>query len=126
LKEKDMKKENVFIVLSHKHSLKKGSFNEWEVAETVEFVNKLKNRHYQTSSAIGDYINRRMVTGDKVGMGIYEGFESYIQNKYSRQMEQLDAAYKDAVIKPTVEEYDLIVDENGNGRTLTVFDEVKE
>lgn len=118
-----MKKENVFIVLSHKHSLKKKSFNEWEVTETVEFVNKLKARHYQTSSAIGDYINRTMITGDRVGMGVYEGFESYIRNKYTKQMKQLDEAYKDSVVKPTIEEFGLVVDQNGNGVALPLTTE---
>lgn len=114
-----MKKEKVFIVLSHKHSLNPRS-REWEVTEKVEFVNNLRNRHYDSSSAIGDYVKGTMLSGSKVGMGEYENFENYVRKKYKDQMSELDEKYGDLrerEIKP-----ETIVDEFGNNRAKTVFD----
>lgn len=116
-----MAKEKVYIVLSHKHSLKKGTKNDWEVTETVEFVNQLRNKHTSMSSAIGDFINKKMLTGAKVGMSDYEYFMAYVYKKYPKQMAQLDAAYP----SPEVEEEDgpeLVTDSFGNIRPKTVFD----
>lgn len=118
-----MSKEKVFIVLSHKHSLKKGSKTEWEVTETVEFVNQLRNKHISTSSAIGDYINKKMMTGKKVGMADYEYFETYVRKKYSKQMSELDSAYQGDAVE-VVEGPELVTDQFGNLRPKTVFDMV--
>ena len=64
-----MSKEKVFIVISHKNSLKgkviRGREPEWEVTETVEFVNQLRNRHISMSTAIGDYLNKKMISGSR-------------------------------------------------------------
>jgi hypothetical protein len=119
-----MRKERVYIVLSHKNSLKKGSRTDWEVAETVEFVNQLRDRHMTMASAIGDYLNCKMLAGSRFGMDDYDKFDTYIRSKYSKQMEQLDAAYKSEVKEVVVEQsdQDLVVDEFGNVRTRTVFD----
>lgn len=89
-----MKQEKVYIVLSHKHNLKKRARkDQWEVSEVVEFVSQLKNRHISNASAIGDYINRKMIKGASRGMPDYTNFEQYIRNKYADQMFQLDTAY---------------------------------
>ena len=119
-----MSKEKVYIVLSHKNSLKKGSKTEWEVTETVEFVNQLRRRHNTTSSAIGDYINRKMISGTRFGMTEYTKFEDYIRNKYKDQLAQLDKAYKPYVEPEVVEEdtTEVISDQFGNIRAKTVFD----
>lgn len=116
-----MTKEKVFIILFHRHSLKKGTKNEWEVTETVEFVNQLRNKHFQTSSAIADYINRKMLSGSRFGMGDYDVFEKYINSKYSRQMEELDSSYKSEQIFGTDKDIK-VTDEFGNEREKTVFD----
>ena len=118
-----MKKEKVYIVISHKHSLKKGSKNDWEVSEVVEFVNQLRTKHYTTSSAIADYINRKMITGSRIGMHDYNKFEQYIGTKYAKELEQLDSAYKVAQVPdntpaPSTE----FEDEFGNIRERNVFD----
>lgn len=115
-----MKKEKVFIVLSHKHSLKKKSATEWEVAETIEFVNQLRNRHTSMSSAIADYINRKMITGARFGMDDYAKFDEYIRKKYPEQMKKLDAAYRAEQVPD--ESPELVTDQFGNLRTKTVFD----
>jgi hypothetical protein len=119
-----MKKEKVFIIVSHKHSLKnpvrKGREPEWEVHESVEFVNQVRSKHTSTASAIGDYINRKMIIGTHYGMGDYEKFESYIRTKYSKQMDELDKAYRDQQVEDTSPA--VIVDEFGNVRAPTVFD----
>ncbi len=118
-----MAKEKVYIVLSHKNSLKKGSRTEWEVTEKVEFVNQLKDKHITMSSAIADYLNEKMQSGKRYGFVEYEQFETYIRGKYSKQMQELDAAYKPA--RPIVENDNseaVFVDEFGNIRTKTVFD----
>jgi hypothetical protein len=118
-----MSKEKVFIVLSHKNTLRKGSRTDWEVVETVEFVNNLKKRHVTMSSAIGDYLNRKIISGKKVGMEDYDYFETYVRKKYAKQMEELDSAYHDDVVK-TEEGPELVTDTFGNVRPKTVFDNV--
>ena len=115
-----MKKEKVYIILSHKHSLKPRSRTEWEVTETVEFVNSVKRRHYQTASAIGDYFEEKMIVGSRVGMGEYEAFERYVNKKYSKQMSELTVAYPKEKTNQAAEL--VITDEFGNVRVPTVFD----
>lgn len=129
-----MSKEKIFIVLSLKHSPKKGSHTgaakssntEWERTETVEFVNQLRNRHYTTSAAIGDYINRTMITGARYGMDDYDKFEGYIRTQYSKEIGQLDSLYREqqvVVENPVVDTSpEVFSDEFGNIRARTVFD----
>ena len=124
-----MSKEKVFIVLSLKHSLKKGSHTgaakstqpEWERTETVEFVNQLRNKHYESSCAIGNYLNRTMVTGARYGFDEYDKFEGYIRTKYAKELDQLDSMYREqqVVEEPSAEVFS---DEFGNIRARTVFD----
>jgi len=122
-----MSKEKVFIVISHRNSLKgkviRGREPEWEVTETVEFVNQLRNKHVSMSSAIGDYLNKKMISGSRYGMDDYEKFETYIRTKYGKQMEELDTAYRAEQIaeEPSQE---VFADEFGNVRARTVFDPV--
>lgn len=118
-----MAKEKVFIVLSHKHSLKKGTKDNWEVTETVEFVNQLRNRHTSMSSAVGDYVNKKMIVGTKVGMTDYEQFEGYVRKKYAKQMSELDVAYRgQQLVEEEVPSPNVFVDQFGNVRAKTVFD----
>lgn len=117
-----MSKENVFIVLSHKHSLRRGSQTEWEVSEKVEFVNKLKKVHLTMSSAIGDYLNRTMITGARYNMDDYSVFENYVRLKYQKQMDELDSHYKTQQKEIEMVDTNLFVDEFGNVRPATVFD----
>lgn len=126
-----MKKEQVFIVISHKHVPKQGSKTgakasketSWEVAESVEFVNQLRKRHYEMSSAIGNYLTREMLTGGRHGMGDYTKFEEYIRTKYPKQLAELDAAYREQQVakEPSLEVFS---DSFGNIRARTVFDTV--
>jgi hypothetical protein len=118
-----MKKEKVFIVLSHKHSLKKGSKTEWEVAESVEFVDQVRKRHTSMGSAIGDYINKKMLAGTRFGFTDYAKFENYIRSKYSQQMAQLDTAYRADQIDDA-DKIAVVTDQFGNVRAKTVFDPV--
>lgn len=122
-----MKKEKVYIVVSHKHILKTpGTKNKepvWDLSETVEFVNQLRNKHLTTSSAIGDYINRKMEKGERHGMGDYDKFEEYVRSKYEKEMAELDKAYRAQVIfDVTPPEQEVFADEFGNLRARTVFD----
>ena len=125
-----MSKEKVFIVISHKHSVKKGTHTkrgveaQWEVSETIEFVNQLRNRHITTSSAVGDYLNRKMISGARHGMDTYEKFDAYIRTKYEKQMAELDAAYASQVVDltPVEIEPEVFKDQFGNERARTVFD----
>lgn len=128
-----MKKENVYIVISHKHTPKKGSKTgaagskapEWEVSESVEFVNILRNKHISMSSAIGDYLNRKMVSGARMGMGDYNKFEEYVRTKYAKQMKELDTSYRSQQVVDTTEPSpEVFSDEFGNIRARTVFDPV--
>jgi hypothetical protein len=114
-----MGKEKLFVVLSHKHSLKKGSNTVWETNEKLEFVNNLRPKHYSMSSAIGDYINRKMIIGERAGLGNYNEFESFITRKYEKQMAELDSAYKSFQIEKAP---DTITDQFGNVRLPTIFD----
>jgi hypothetical protein len=125
-----MSKEKVFIVLSHKNSLKKGSKTEWEITETIEFVNQLKNKHKSMSSAIADYLNETMITGSRIGMDDYSKFDRYIRSKYEKQLTELDAAYKPQTHAPQLDEEQIfknntqrqLTDAHGNTRAATVFD----
>lgn len=126
-----MAKEKVFIVISHKHTLKRGlkkrsgTADDWEVAETVEFVNQLRDRHITMSSAVGDYLNRKIVSGSSKGMGDYDKFEEYVRSKYGKQMTELDSAYgaMRTVLPPPAEEIAVtMVDQFGNKRAATIFD----
>jgi len=122
-----MSKEKVFIIVSHKNSLKKdpktgkGLKDQWEVAESVEFVNQVRDRHISVGSAIGDYINRKMITGSRYGITEYDKFEEYVRTKYKKQMDELDAAYREVQIQPE-ESPEVFVDQFGNIRAKTVFD----
>lgn len=120
-----MSKEKVYIVLSHKHNLKKGTKDQWEVAESVEFVNQLRNKHLTMSSAIGDYINRKMLSGARHGMDDYSKFEEYLRTKYSKEIAQLDNSYRKEQVEVEVvspAKSDLITDSFGNLRPANVFD----
>lgn len=126
-----MSKEKVFIVVTHLNSPKKGSHPghadkkeiQWEVSEHVEFVNQVRKKHISTASAIGDYINRKMVIGSRHGVTEYEKFEEYIRTKYKKQMDELDSAY-DAERVKLPESPEVFVDSFGNVRQKTVFDAV--
>ena len=115
-----MSKQKVFIVLTHKHSLKSKTNDEWEVHETVQFLNQLRNKHYEYASAIGDYVNGKMLIGSKVGMSEYNNFENYVRKKYKEQMDELDKMYGSLRIRENSSE--IIKDEFGNTRLKTVFD----
>ncbi|HEY6436779.1 MAG TPA: hypothetical protein VIY47_09315 [Ignavibacteriaceae bacterium] len=124
-----MKKEKIFIILSHKHSLKtKHAKSEnpdnWQVTETVEFVNQIRDRHISMSSAIGDYINRKMISGASRGITDYDKFEEYIRSKYAKELAELDAAYKGDQIPKVAESTEVYSDQFGNIRAKTVFDPV--
>lgn len=116
-----MSKEKVFIVLTHKNSLKPKSQTEWEVTETVEFVSQLRKKHIDYASVIGDYINRKMFTGSRYGMGEYSKFEEYIETKYPKQLAELNAAYRPEQVAPEPKQ-EVFADEFGNIRARTVFD----
>lgn len=118
-----MSKEKVFIVLFHKHSVKKDKSGEWETTETVEFVSQLRNKHYSMASAIGDYINRKIVLGARFNITDYDKFEAHVREKYPKQMEELDKAYKgDQIDSDSNDSPALITDQFGNLRAATVFD----
>jgi len=126
-----MSKEKVFIVVTHLNSHKKGSHPgrhekenvQWEISETVEFVNQVKKKHISTASAIGDYINKKIIIGSRYGITSYDQFEEYVRTKYAKQMAELDAAYR---TQQVVEEKspEVFVDAFGNVRAKTVFDPV--
>ncbi len=103
-----MAKEKVYIVLSHIRSLKPHTKDEWNVTERVEFVNQLRQRHITMSSAIGDYLNKKLISGIKLNMTTYAEFDNYIRMKYAKQMGELDRVYGEA---PSVQESAPIVAE---------------
>ena len=72
------------------------------------------------SSAIGDYINRKMITGARYDMGDYSKFEEYIRKKYKKQMDELDRAYREQQVPDQSPE--VFADQFGNVRARTVFD----
>jgi hypothetical protein len=117
-----MAKEKVFIVVTHKHSLKKGTKDQWETAEQVEFVNQLRNRHTSMSTAVADYINKKMLSGTRYGITDYEAFIEYIRKKYPKQMAELDAMYGQNQAVEEKVETPVFVDQFGNVRAKTVFD----
>jgi hypothetical protein len=121
-----MSKEKVFIVVSHINNLKKGSKTEWEVTETVEFVNHLKKKHLSMSTAIGDYLNRKMFKGASIGLDDYDKFEGYVRQKYGPQMKELDKAYRpvDLSVSPEGDQRPVAADKDGvlHAEAITVSD----
>ena len=89
-----MAKEQIYIVVSHKNSLKSGSRTEWEVTEKVEFINQLKKRHINQSSVIANYLEKKMISGKRFGLEDYDKFENYIRTKYPAQLKELDNHYR--------------------------------
>lgn len=117
-----MTQEKVFIVLSHKHSLKKGT-KDWETTEQVEFVNQLRNKHTSMSTAVADYINKQVLTGSRYGITDYNKFIEYVEKKYPKQLAELDKKYKEFQIRDVnTENSSIISDSFGNIRQKTVFD----
>lgn len=131
------KKEKVFIVVTHKHipvpgqktGAARSGETKWQVSENVEFVSSLKTRHYTMSTAIGDYINKKMLSGERSGMGEFEKFEIYIRSKYEKEMKELDKMYRADQVEPepvAVEDItnkqEVISDQFGNIRAKTIFD----
>jgi hypothetical protein len=114
-----MSKEKVFIVVSHTNALKEGSRDEWQVHEKVEFVNQLKKRHTDTASAIGDYLNRKIVKGAFYGFDEYDKLENYIRSKYKEQMTRLDSFYRPAALMPVENTTPIAVGSDG---VITVAD----
>lgn len=77
------------------------------------------------SSAVGDYINRRMISGVRFGMVDYPKFEDYIRTKYAKQLAELDTVYESQrVQEPKVLDMQevSITDQFGSVREKTVFD----
>ncbi len=118
-----MKKEQVFIILSHKKNIRKGVRvggrkpidSDWEITETVEFVNRLSNKHITMSSSIANYLEKKLISGKSKGMDSYEQFDSYVRSKYPKQIAQLDAAYgAEQVVTPEVPSPDIVADDAGN------------
>ena len=79
------------------------------------------------SSAIGDYINRKMQKGERHGMGDYDTFENYVRSKYEKEMTELDKAYRaeQVVFDLTPPEQEVFADKFGNVRARTVFDKAE-
>lgn len=117
-----MAKEKVFIVVSHKHSLKPGTKDQWETSEQVEFVSQLRNKHTTMSTAVADYLNKKMLSGTRYGITDYEKFIEYVRKKYAKQMDELDKMYGNEQASVEVPETPVFVDGFGNVRAKTVFD----
>ena len=62
-----------------------------------------------------------MITGSRYGITEYDKFEEYVRTKYKKQMDELDAAYREVQIQPE-ESPEVFVDQFGNVRAKTVFD----
>lgn len=132
-----MSKAKVFIVLMHKNCLKvpgtKTTEPKWEVEERVEFVDQLRKKHIETSSAIGNYLEQKLISGSRYGIDSYAKFDEYVRKKYNKEMRELDAVYlgmketedEDLSTIPTSENtLNLITDQFGNLRPRTIFDKV--
>ena len=102
-----MRKPQVFIVVSQLRNLVKGSRTEWQVQETVEFVDRLKDRYYSNAVAIANYTTKTIIKGQHKGIVDYDKFEDYIRNLYPEQMAELDKFYR---TQPAVNNTPLIVD----------------
>jgi len=120
-----MRKDKVFIVLSHMNSLKKGSQTDWEVTETVEFVSGLKKKHMSMATVIGDYMNKEIIKGKGMGVTDYEKFEEYVRQKYGPQMKVLDKQFRPEDLSPAIDAgQNIVVDASGNlsAEAITVSD----
>jgi hypothetical protein len=111
---------HVYIIISHKHSLKAGTKDQWETTEQVEFVDRLRKKHHEMSTAIASFTDRRMLTGARYSITDYTSFIDYIRKKYPKQLAELESQFGPAVDQPQTP--DQIQDMFGNTRSKTVFD----
>ena len=117
-----MPKDNVYVVVFHKRVLRTRTRDQWDVSETVEFVNRLRNRHLTESAIIGDYLNSKIISG-KRNMDDYQVFISYLRKNYPAQMAELDGKYSHLVVPlPDAPPPTAVEDQFGNMRVRTVFD----
>lgn len=115
-----MSTEKVFVVLFHTHVRRPRTTDKWDVAESVEFVSTLRDRHLTQSVAVGDYVNSKMVSGKRT-FDTYPKFIAYIRDKYPLQTTELDSKYGHLVKSVPVPD-PMVQDQFGNLRPKTVFD----
>ena len=77
----------VFIVLFHMRRFHKGAE---EVVEHVEFVDKLRKRHYANATVIGDYSRKKLMAPNRSDLPDYAHLEHYVRQRYPDNMAELD------------------------------------
>lgn len=82
--------KGIFIVITH--AAKPAPGKQWEVHESCEFVDRIKNRHTTNATAIIDYLNKKVIK-DRSGEGTYDDFIAYAEKSYPDQMKALKELY---------------------------------
>ena len=86
--------KRVFIVIQQLQRLNPDvRHKEWEIFEQVEFVSTLREKHYRESVAIADYVNSKLITGQRNGFESYDQLLAYVRRRYPDQVAKLDDKY---------------------------------
>jgi hypothetical protein len=79
--------KHIYIIITHYHNRIK---REWVVTETIEFVNKIKTKHLETSAIIADFTDKKLIRKVRDSEQTYEDFDKYVREKYEKHMVELD------------------------------------
>lgn len=84
--------KGIYIVITHSARPSKSQESKWEVHESCEFVDRIKDRHNTSATAIIDYLNKKVIK-DRSGEGTYDDFIAYAEKSYPEQMASLKEIY---------------------------------
>lgn len=80
------KNKGVFIVLNHTFNPIPNS--KTEVTQQIEFLDRLKNRHYNSSTAIIELESKRLIK-DRSGQHTFNSILAHVKEQYPEQLENL-------------------------------------
>jgi len=88
------KVKNAFIIVTHRKVTEKGIA---KVAETCEFIDKIRNADYSSATVILDYMNDKVVKS-RYDNTSYADLIAYIREHYPSKMEELDKLMTERLI----------------------------
>jgi len=81
-------KRNIYIVITHSKSPVKSDPEKTNIAETCEFVDRIKNEHIKSATVILNY-TERTIEKNREKQGTFNDFLRYVNEKYPDQMAEL-------------------------------------
>ena len=88
-----LRKEKVFVVLTHHRVPSASKPGAWDIKERADFVDQIRKRHQSAATTIVDYINEEVVK-DRNKRN-YKDLLWHLTKTYPQQMKELRAEYKD-------------------------------